>query len=173
MTTAKEQIDALSTAVTNTDKSRRVGWARAYSAEQSAEDLARDVNMLRAERDIMRRAWSFTFGFIEVYDPQAHTALGTHAKEIGALLDPGPAEAGRIRGRQQLEVDEERSLRRSVAAEQSKALRRESQRLWKGARQQERRKLLEKYGFPNEAAFLNYLEQYAAANTDAADRGDG
>jgi hypothetical protein len=27
---------------------------------------------------------------------------------------------------------------------------------------QERRKLMERYGFPNEAAFFNYLELYAS-----------
>jgi 6-phosphofructokinase len=156
-----EQIQALSVAVTNTDKARRVGWARAYSAEESRDELARDVNMLRAERDIMRRAWSVTFGFIQVYaPPQAVERIAKQAKAMGALANTSAVKAGRILARQAMAEDQER-LQREAAKERARRDRmKDHTREFRAARQQERKKLIQKYGFPNEAAFLNYLALY-------------
>lgn len=156
MTNTADHINALTTAVTNTDKARRVGWARAYAAEQTKDDLSRDINILRSERDIMRRAWSFMFGFIERYTPQAHYMLNQRLKTMGAILDPGAATGGRRAADIQMEQDGQRAERETAA----KAERRKNERMWKNAREAERERLRKRYGFPDEAAFINYLEAY-------------
>ncbi len=164
--TAQDQrtVEALSRAVLASDSGRRVGWARAYAAETSKDELSRDVNMARAERDIMRRSASFLYGFLTRYvegesdaAPVMQQALRGHVEHIGAVLDSAVIAAGREAA--DALVHYSRSVGDRAA---DKKLRKEkAERLWKNARQQERKLLMEPYGIPNEAALYNYLEQYA------------
>ena len=82
------------------DAARRVGWAKAYAAEQSKEELSRELNMMREERDIMRAALSRLFGFSEVFVASASGEryvgkIRSVINDVGAVLDPYLVTTGR------------------------------------------------------------------------------
>ena len=166
--TAQEQIDALSRAVTATDAGRRVGWSRAFSAEASRDALARDVNILRSERDILYRYASFVHGYVRVLadvvgGTEVQEPLSRYQSHIGAVLDSEVAKAGRHAAKVGVQAAEDRTGRtaeRDAARQQRKIAQNRAHRDFRAAREQERKLLMKRYGFPNEAALFSYLEQY-------------
>jgi hypothetical protein len=173
MSTAEEQITALTRAVGGAEAGRRVGWARAYAAESSKDELSRDVNILRMERDIMRGAASFLFGFFRGYLEQrgdshlAQTALSRWHANVDKVLDAKIVKAGREaaaavaqQSPEELARRAKRAASRAETKQEKKARANQSARLFKHARDQERKLLMERFGFDNEAAMFNWLEQY-------------
>lgn len=165
-TKATEQIDSLIRGLDAADAGRRVGWARAYAAESSKDELSRDVNMLRMERDIMRSAASFLLGFFRVYlerrgdTAAARTALTRWTENADRVLDPEVVAAGREAADKVIEIEPRLAAEREARAAEKKRRQAQNTRQFKEARGQERKLLMKRYGFANEAAFLNYLEQY-------------
>lgn len=170
--TDTDQVKALSQAVLSTEMGRRVGWARAYSAEASKDELSRDVNMLRAERDIMRGAASFMYGFLTTYLERrsdsglAFEALSRWNQQVDRTLDPDGVRAGRETAGKIVQRTPEYEAKRAVR--QAEKNRRSSAhgKEFKAAREQERKLLMRRFGFNNEAEFYNYLEQYSRPDLD-------
>lgn len=164
--TDQETIGALTQAIGAAEAGRRVGWARAYSAEASKDELSRDVNMLRMERDIMRRAASFMLGFMRVYlqkrgdTTAAKQALARWSQDVERVMDDDAVRAGREAAEAVVALDSTLVADREKRAAEKKQRQAQHGREFKAARLQERRLLTQRYGFPNEAALLNYLELY-------------
>lgn len=87
-------------AIGGIDASRRVGWAKAYSAEEKADDLARDLNMARADKEIYRKHLSWLLGFLTTWiqmDPEGdylQPILAPHLFEMRQAAAQGPHRAG-------------------------------------------------------------------------------
>lgn len=162
----QDTIDALARAVGASDAGRRVGWARAYSAESSKDQLSRELNIMRLERDIMRRAASFLFGFMRTYLQRrgdgavAEQALTRWAANVDRILDTDVVKAGKDAAEHILPLDEQAADALASRQAAKRARRNAAGRDFKTARGQERKLLMKRYGFDNEAALLNYLEQY-------------
>lgn len=160
----RQTVEALTKAVTASDAGRRVGWARAYAAESSKENLSHDVNILRMERDIMRRAASFLYGFFIRYleirgdGSAAREALSRWSEQVGAVLDPDIGRAGREAAESLIVVDEERAAAKAAEKAERKRVGNQLERAWKEGRARERELLAKRYGFANVAAMMNFLE---------------
>ena len=84
------------------DASRRVGWARAYANAESADQLARESNILRAEREVMRRWGSYMYGFTTGWlkavrhneSAKAREHLESLMRDLDCVLDSVLIEAG-------------------------------------------------------------------------------
>lgn len=83
-----------------TDGSRRVGWARAYSAEQTKEDLSAALNLARHDATRWQKAASFLYGMLSAYaqirDDGAHlrSQLGRWKRGFELFLDDDFVRAG-------------------------------------------------------------------------------
>ena len=161
-----ETIDALSKAVGATDAGRRVGWARAFAAESSKEDLSRQLNVLRSERDIMRKAASFLVGFLRAYlqmrgdTAAAQQVLARWSNGVDRVLDDQVVAAGREAAASLVAVDADLASKRERRAEDKRERIKDHRRAERKLRAYERAYLVKKFGFPNEAAMLNWLDQY-------------
>lgn len=167
--TTPDQIEALTRSVISTDNARRVGFARAFAAEASKEQLSRDLNVMRMQRDTMRRTLSFAVGFIRGYAPQQSSdALGRHVRQMEAVLDQRIVGLGRKAGQESLTPDQE--LKREELKVKKKAEKRRSAqhhgREFRAAREQERKLIMKRYGFPSEAALWNYLSLYGGEEAE-------
>ena len=168
MSKASEQVDTLLRGLDASDAARRVGWARAYAAESSKDELSRDVNMLRAERDIMRAAASFLLGFFRIYLERrgdtltARAALARWSANVDRVLDDEVVAAGREAAERLVVLEPLLAAERAAKKAAQKSKRNKADREFKAARSVERKYMMKRYGFDNEAALLNYLEQYRA-----------
>jgi hypothetical protein len=165
----QDTIGALTQAIGASEAGRRVGWARAFSAEASKDELSRDVNMLRAERDIMRGAASFLYGFLRIYldrrgDGQlAQQALNRWTTQVQSVLDPDVVKAGREAAEVLAASDPglaARAAERASVKADAKRTQKAHDRSFKRGRDLARDLLAKQYGFENTAAMLNYLDQY-------------
>lgn len=59
-------VNALSVSVESLDAARRVGWAKAYAAEDREADACRDLNMARADLAIVVKLTAVMYGVITV-----------------------------------------------------------------------------------------------------------
>ena len=159
---------ALTKSVLNMDASRRVGWAKAFSAEASADDLARQVNIATSERDIFRRYAGYVTGFLQRYSqeplaPLTQTLIDEAIGNRDAVLDSVDLQNGRelaaaaIRGWSDAQADRaDRQLAKKGRV-------RESSRLYKDARQSELRRLAARYGFANGREFESWCDEFFGA----------
>lgn len=167
---SEHTIEALAKGLNAADAGRRVGWARAYAAEASKDELSRQVNMHRAERDIMRSAASFLYGFIKGYAQErgdvgvVDEALSRWSQQAGAVLDEEKVKAGREAGRSIPDAVARRDARKAekkAERDAKKAGQNLYQRGWKAARGRESELLVKRYGFSNEAQMHSWLEEFA------------
>jgi hypothetical protein len=113
----------------------------------------------------MRRAASFTYGFLQIYleragDAVAVAALGRWNQQMGQTLDSVVIGAGRDAARKVCEQSERMRQRREAKEHERRRRKNVHSREFKAAREQERHLLMRRYGFENEAALYNYLGQY-------------
>lgn len=85
MSNRKDREDALVTALSVTDTSRRVGWGKYYSATEQVDDLSRDLNMARSDRDVMARFAGFLYGALSVTSPSIIGQLPEAVDRLGVL----------------------------------------------------------------------------------------
>lgn len=163
-----EAVGHLIKALAGTEASRRVGWARSYTAEERLDQALRDQEELRVQRDIMRGAASFLFGFVTGRgDGIVDEALHRWRKEVAAVFDPEVVRAGRKAAEDLADRDERRFARderRRMLMERSAAWanhqQQKNRKPFQAGRVKERKNLISSYGFPDEEAFLEHLAAY-------------
>ncbi len=143
--------EALAKAVNVMDSSRRVGWAKAYSAAEQADAAARDANIARGDRDAFQRGLSYLYGLVIELSNGALNGLLAHAiKEVAgadSLMDEAAVKQGRRRGVSLRAADdayaEERSLKEAAKRRNANA----SKRQWETASRRGVENLAARYGF--------------------------
>jgi hypothetical protein len=105
----KKREDALVTALSVTDTARRVGWAKYYSSAEQADELSRDLNMARSDRDLVSRFAGYLYGALGVAAPSIISKLPEAVDRLGVLgmlpsasIDAGRRTARRRAGRSDL-----------------------------------------------------------------------
>lgn len=89
--------DALVTALSVTDTSRRVGWAKYFSAADQLDELSRDLNVARSDVDLMSRFAGYLYGALGVAAPSLIGRLPRAIDPFGVLsmLPDKSIDAGR------------------------------------------------------------------------------
>ena len=157
-------VESLTKALHVTDVGRRVGWAHAYAAEKSKDEMARDLNLMTGQRDLMRRAASLFYGFLTEYlevrgDQEAIEALSRWRAANDSVFDSEVVRAGREASRHlgtTAVIKRERNARK-LDEKRSQAA---HQRSWKAGSDAAISRLADSYGFPNVAAMRNYLADW-------------
>lgn len=88
---------ALSASVLSIDASRRVGWAKAFAAEGSRDEMARDLNVARADAAIYAKFAGFMYGAMTVLYPGLinHLPKGIDRTHLMSALPAMSINAGR------------------------------------------------------------------------------
>ena len=156
MSAVTEQVEALSKAVLSTDAGRRVGWAKVFAAEEKLSSASRDLNIMRAERDILYRYASTLHGVLHGIGcgPEVTDLIKGEHDSIGAVLDPRIVNSAALAAAEAMRATE---LRRASDAARKK-MRNTANRQFKAGQEHERTRLARQFGFPNEAAMFNHLE---------------
>lgn len=157
-----ETVEALARSVTTLDSARRVGWAKSYNAEEREQEALRDLNVARGDLAIMAKFTAFCFGLLQGAAPGAEQLATENTAAVMSMLPRPPIDAGQQEG--------QRWQREHIGAANAKAIRikasteayRSGRKAKAAARKQERDSLIKRYGFPDEAALVNWLEQYRA-----------
>lgn len=164
------------------DASRRVGWAKAYSATSKLDEALRESNLFRGDRDAYRNGISFLHGlFIRLAEEGGRggawltEAIARHMTP-DQLLDSVLVSKGRAEGERIIRADETYQEEASIArASQSrKAVRgprkttiqpRRADRKIYGERvaRFERRRVAGSFGFPSVEAMYTVLRKWQIA----------
>lgn len=83
-TEPSETIAALAKSVNDLDASRRVGWAKAFDAQQAKEEADILAAHAQSDRDDLRKMVSFLFGYLTAFSEGIGYSLP--AQNVGAYL---------------------------------------------------------------------------------------
>lgn len=87
--------DALIGALSVTDTSRRVGWAKYYSSTERVDDLSHDLNVAKTDIDLISRFAGYLYGALGVVAPTVIGKLPPSIDRLG-VLSMLPSESIRI-----------------------------------------------------------------------------
>lgn len=163
MSDSQETVDALAKSVKGLEAGRRVGWARSYGAEEREQEALRDLNVARGDLAMVAKFAGFLFGLIQGAAPGAENLAVRSSTAMMSVLPKGAMEAGMLKGKEWRDAQRDPDADEIVAAARRRAKNITSKAHsseFKGARIQERKKLMQQYGIPNEAALHNWLAQY-------------
>ncbi|MCG7607180.1 hypothetical protein [Mycobacterium sp. CnD-18-1] len=93
--------DALATALSVTDTSRRVGWAKYFSAVEQANELAHDYNLSQSDVRLLAESAGFLYGILSAIAPGIESELPkeTYALGVLSMLPDSSISAGKRHGK--------------------------------------------------------------------------
>lgn len=114
--------EALARSVLSIDGARRVGWARAFSAEEKLDDLSADLNRAMGDRENFKSGlsflWGFTVEFLRTTEPLLYEDVKKRVLKWERVLDPkliGQGRAWAVRHRKRVTHEKKRREHHELA----------------------------------------------------------
>lgn len=177
---SEQVVEALTKSIHAIDGSRRVGWAKAFAAEESADEAHRIAALTAEDRSAYRRGASFLWGVVIGLTqgfgaPEIKDELFTETGELELLLDPKVSAAGRRRGEriaaERLDADERAAAKSAAKTEKKRSSRSLEVSFQKGGRKRIA-DLARSYGFTDVNEMDAVLAKWQEASGRQAHRGD-
>ena len=145
--------------MSSTEASRRVGWAKAYAAEENLDVLAGDYNRARDDRENFKKGlsflWGFTMAWFKSESPALYRDILRQVLRYEATLDPRIMGAGASWGT--------RARRQNDANPTAAANFAENDAFMRDLKYRARASLAAKYGFETIQDMEALLERYQKA----------
>lgn len=161
---AAETISALSTSVRDLDGSRRVGWAKAYEAEEARAEAERMQESMRFQRDKLRSVASFFRGYLMQMSERLGVGLtgetlNHYMRGIEYLLEDGASREGRREAMRAFEkwvgITDEQIRRERLKADQRRRRRAENTDF-----SEVMKAIAKQYHFPDVKELRSFLRWY-------------
>lgn len=161
---SSEVVNALSKAVGAIDSSRRVGWAKAYAAEASADEAHRIAALTAEDRTAYRRGASYLWGVVTGLTsgmgvPDLKDDLFTETGELDQILDGRVVDRG-VRAGQRMAAQRVEAEERAAQKAEVKRSSRRLHESWGKGRRRGVADVARKYGFTDAAQMEHVLAKW-------------
>lgn len=166
-----DEIKTLTNAIAGIDASRRVGWAKAFAAEESADEAHRIAALTAEDRTAYRRGASYLWGILsgltdDLDAGEIKDEIFTETGELAMILDDGVVARGRSRGKrlaERIEAIGQKRLRKEEAKRVRRRSAEKAQKVRKSGRAWGLATLMQDYGFESDQQLYEVLRKWRKA----------